>query len=133
VRSRLVARYARLVPVWLALMGLSCTRTSFTSTGPVDFETNSLPFVTIGPGGFNPQVLYLYTGRKVTVTNADSRPHEVFGARHPLHDEGTCPEMNIGRIEAGESKEIRWLHDRPVVCFYHDESAPDVDALILVY
>jgi plastocyanin len=79
---------------------------------PVDTTT-----VTITSTGVSPQSIIVNAGARITFINNDSRTHEPSSNPHPSHTQ--CPELNIGSLAAGLSRE-----SGPAVagrtCGYHD-------------
>jgi len=128
--------------LWAVLAGVTlvggCTDSPIRSTndlGPALPATVLPPIITLRASGPDPQVLHIYEGRKVTFRNADSRVWEIYGDVHPDH-KGPCPEMNLGALAPGESREVLASNAFYALCFYHDESAPSSQAragLIVFY
>ena len=59
--------------------------------------------ITITGAGATPQNIIVNAGARVTFTNNDSRVHEPSSNPHPSHTQ--CPELNVGRLEPGQSRE----------------------------
>jgi hypothetical protein len=121
-----------------SILTLSCNRaiTSSNDVGPALPIVVLPPVVVLRPSGPDPQVLEIHEGRKVTFINGDTRPRQIFGDVHPTHTGGACPEMNLGALQPGESREVVWSHTRYIICYYHDEAAPDIAAqqgVLVVY
>lgn len=66
--------------------------------------TESQAVIKYTDNGFDPQTITVESGTKVTVQNASSNPLQFDSDPHPEHTED--PELNIGRINPGESKTI---------------------------
>ena len=73
--------------------------------------------ITITSAGVSPQSIIVNAGAKVMFVNNDSRAHEPSSNPHPSHTQ--CPELNIGSLAAGQSRE-----SAPMVggrtCGFHD-------------
>jgi hypothetical protein len=73
--------------------------------------------ITITGAGVTPQNIIVNANARVTFVNNDSRVHEPASNPHPSHTQ--CPELNVGRVEPGQSRE-----SGPAVggrtCGFHD-------------
>ena len=74
--------------------------------------------ITIGTDGrVSPASVTASLGSRVTFVNNHNRPHEMSSDPHPEHTQ--CPEINVGTIQAGQSRTTQNL----VVarrCGFHD-------------
>jgi plastocyanin len=74
--------------------------------------------ITIGADGrVSPASVTASLGSRVTFVNNHNRPHEMSSDPHPEHTQ--CPEINVGTIQAGQSRTTQNL----VVarrCGFHD-------------
>ena len=81
-------------------------------TPPVETTT-----VTITGAGVTPKSIVVNAGARINFINNDNRTHQPSSNPHPAHTD--CPELNIGSLEAGQSRE-----SGPAVggrtCGYHD-------------
>jgi hypothetical protein len=59
--------------------------------------------ITITGAGVTPKNIVVNANSRVTFINSDSRVHEPASDPHPSHTQ--CPELNVGRIEPGQSRE----------------------------
>jgi len=73
--------------------------------------------ITITSAGVSPRSIIVNAGAKVTFVNNDSQTHEPSSNPHPSHTQ--CPELNIGNLPAGQTRE-----SGPMVggrtCGFHD-------------
>ena len=60
--------------------------------------------ITYSDNGFSPATLTVASGTKVTIKNSSSNPLQFDSNPHPEHTDN--PELNIGRINPGESQTI---------------------------
>ncbi len=77
-------------------------------------------------GAVTPKELTVAVGSRVTFTNNDSRPHDMNSDPHPEHT--SCPEINIGFLQPGQSITTDAL-SRTRTCGFHDHNQPNVVAL----
>lgn len=81
-------------------------------TPPVETTT-----ITITGNGVTPNSIVVNAGARINFINNDSRAHQPSSNPHPAHTD--CPELNIGVLEAGQSRE-----SGPAVggrtCGFHD-------------
>jgi plastocyanin len=82
--------------------------------------------ITITASGVSPRDVTVALGSRVTFQNNDSRPHDMASDPHPEHT--GCPEINVGFIQAGQSRATQNLTIARV-CRYHDHNQPDVASL----
>ena len=102
---------------------LSCGGSSSSSTSP----TPSATTIVISNNAASPQNVTVTRGSQVTVTNNDSRDHEMDSDPHPEHTD--CPELNqIGFLNPGQSRQSGNLNTARK-CGIHDHRAPDNAAL----
>jgi hypothetical protein len=84
---------------------LSCGGSSSPSTGPTGTCTPSANpnTLVLMNNAVCPQTLTVTRGSILTITNQDSRTHEMASDPHPEHTD--CPELNsIGFLSAGQSR-----------------------------
>jgi plastocyanin len=73
--------------------------------------------ITISGNKVSPEVTNVALGAVVTFMNQDSRAHEMMSDPHPLHND--CPEINVGMLQPGQSKQTGTL-STPKACGFHD-------------
>ncbi len=75
--------------------------------------------ITITSAGVSPKSVTISSGQAVTITNNDSRAHEIASDPHPQH--GSCPsiEAGIGTIGPGQTK-VTHAFANAGTCSYHD-------------
>ena len=82
--------------------------------------------LTITAAGVSPKELTVAPGSRVTFVNSDSRPHNMASDPQPEHDE--CPEINVGVLSPGQSREsLNLVTVR--TCGFHDHDSPDNNSL----
>lgn len=59
----------------------------------------------------------------VTFVNRDNEPHDIRSNPHPAHTE--CNELNLGRIDPGQSVAMLTPLTSGRNCGYHDDTRPD--------
>ncbi len=59
----------------------------------------------------------------VTFVNRDSEPHDIQSNPHPAHTD--CPELNLGRVESGQSVAMLTPFASGRSCGYHDDTRPN--------
>ncbi len=77
--------------------------------------------VTITSSGVSPRDITVAVGSRVTFANNDNTPHDMDSDPHPVHTD--CPEINVGFITAGQSRQTQNLNTARV-CGYHDHNQP---------
>jgi plastocyanin len=79
--------------------------------------------ITIGANGtISPMQVTVSVGQSVTLTNSDSRAHEIASDPHPTH--GNCPAINaLGSTAAGQTK-LTNAFTTAGTCGYHDHNDP---------
>jgi hypothetical protein len=82
-------------------------------------ETTTL---TLTPAGMDNRSIAVGVGARVTVVNNAGRTVELSSNPHPVHNE--CPELNIGSLPSGESRQTQPLNATRT-CGYHDHLQPD--------
>lgn len=75
--------------------------------------------ITITGSGANPRQAQIAVRTRVTFINRDAVPHEMASGPHPGHSE--CPELNVGVLQPGQSRESLSLMT-PGTCSFHDHS-----------
>src|SRR5262245_11596544 len=81
---------------------------------------------TITAAGVSPKELTVAPGSRVTFVNSDSRPHNMTSDPHPAHD--ACPEINVGVLTPGQSRETLNLVTVET-CGFHDHDNFENDSL----
>ena len=95
-------------------------------TGACTPSTNPNTIV-IQSGQVCPKTLTVARGSQVTMTNNDSRTHEMDSDPHPEHTQ--CVELNqIDLLNSGQSRSSGNLNTART-CGFHDHMAPDNAAL----
>ena len=118
---RILAAAAAAVAVTSAL---SCGGNSSTtpSPGPGTTPTGTNTIV-ISNNTLSPQNITVARGSQVTITNNDTRVHEMDSDPHPEHT--ACPELNqIGFLNPGQSRQSGNLNTART-CGIHDHGDPD--------
>ena len=78
--------------------------------------------LTITSSGISPKALTVPLGSRVTITNNDSRAHEMDSDPHPEHN--SCPPLNVGTLSPGQSLTSQNLTTART-CGMHDHLDPD--------
>jgi plastocyanin len=73
--------------------------------------------ITISGNKVSPEVTNVALGAVVMFVNQDSRAHEMMSDPHPLHND--CPEINVGMLNPGQSKQTGALMVARA-CGFHD-------------
>jgi plastocyanin len=73
--------------------------------------------ITISGNKVSPEVTQVALGAVITFVNQDTRAHEMMSDPHPLHNE--CPEINVGMLNPGQSKQTNTLSIARA-CGFHD-------------
>jgi hypothetical protein len=68
-------------------------------------------------GSATPKDVTVPVGSRVTFTNNHSAAHDMNSDPHPAHT--LCPSLNVGLVNAGQSRTSRNL-EQAMVCSYHD-------------
>jgi plastocyanin len=84
--------------------------------------------ITIGSNGaVSPSQVTIAVGQSVTITNNDSRAHDMESDPHPAHT--NCPSMgNIGTVQPGQSK-TSFGFAAAGSCGFHDHNNPESSGL----
>jgi hypothetical protein len=109
---------AILVLVLLLLLS-SCGGGSSTPTTPTP-PANPYTF-TLTSGGVSPKELTVPLGTRVLFVNQDARRHDMESDPHPDHTD--CPEINLGVLTTGQSRETLNLVSAKT-CGFHDHENP---------
>jgi plastocyanin len=91
--------------------------------GGTPIETNT---ITIGASGADPRAITIGVGSRVTFVNNDTRSHDMNSGPHPEHTQ--CPELNVGPVPAGQSRESRPF-TAAKTCSFHDHELPTSTSL----
>ena len=76
------------------------------------------PTITITAAGVSPKQLEVAVGSRVTFTNNDSVPHEMYSDPHPAH--GDCPPIDeVSVVTPGQSRQTG-VFSSARTCGYHD-------------
>lgn len=78
--------------------------TSTNSNSADNTAASDLVTITYSDSGFSPSTANLKAGGKLTITNSSSSTVQVNSDPHPFHTDNE--ELNIGAINAGESKTV---------------------------
>jgi plastocyanin len=98
-----------------------------TGPSPGGNPNPSNPFTfTITSAGVSPKELTVPLGTRVLFVNRDTRRHDMDSDPHPEHDD--CPEINVGPLNPGQSRETQNLNTVRT-CAFHDHDLPDDDTL----
>ena len=122
---RILAAAAAAVAVTCALScGGSSSTTPSPGPGTTPTATNT---IVISNNALSPQSLTVTRGSQVTITNNDSRVHQMDSDPHPEHTD--CPELNqIGFLNPGQSRQSGNLNTARK-CGIHDHAAPGTASL----
>lgn len=74
------------------------------TTNQTSSEASSSGTITYSDSGFSPSTLTIKAGGQLTVTNSSSSTVQFDSEPHPIHTDNN--ELNIGTINAGESKTV---------------------------
>ena len=104
--------------------GGSTSPTPSTGGGTTPAATNT---IVISNNALSPQSITVVRGSQLTITNSDSRSHEMDSDPHPEHTD--CPELNqIGFLNPGQSKQSGNLNTART-CRIHDHGSPETASL----
>lgn len=104
--------------------GGSSSTTPSTGGGTTPASTNT---IVISNNALSPQSITVTRGSQVTITNNDSRIHQMDSDPHPEHTD--CTELNqIGFLNPGQSRQSGNLNTART-CRIHDHGAPDTASL----
>jgi hypothetical protein len=78
--------------------------------------------LTITSAGIAPKSVTVPLGSRITITNNDSRTHEMNSDPHPEHN--SCPPLNVGTLTPGQSRTSQNLTTART-CGMHDHLDPD--------
>lgn len=82
--------------------------------------------ITITASGVSPREVTVNQGERVTFVNNNNRPHDMSSDPHPEHT--NCPEINVGFIQAGQTRATENL-TRARTCGFHDHNQPSETSL----
>jgi plastocyanin len=108
-----------LLAILVCVLAASCGGSASAPTPPPG-PSNPYTF-TLTAGGVSPKALVVPPGTRVLFVNNDSRRHDMESDPHPEHDQ--CTEINLGVLNAGQSRETRNLVT-PKTCGFHDHDNP---------
>jgi hypothetical protein len=83
--------------------------------------------LTITSGGLSAPTADLAVGGTVTITNSDSRSHDMDSDPHPVHTD--CPALNLGPIGPGTSRTSS-AQNSARACGMHDHDNPGTQSLM---
>jgi hypothetical protein len=83
--------------------------------------------VTITANGVSSSAIDLAVSGTVMFINSDSRAHQMMSNPHPAHTD--CPALNVGVLQAGESRATAALTTARA-CGFHDHMNPGTSALL---
>lgn len=113
---------AATVALLLSCGGSSSTTPSNGGTTPPAGNT-----IVISNNALSPRSITMTRGSQLTITNNDSRSHEMTSDPHPEHTD--CPELNqIGFLTPGQSRQSGNLNTARI-CRVHDHNLPDTSSL----
>jgi len=125
IRVRTMIIWSLAVAGSLAMMG--CSRGSSDGvTNPPPASGNPSTTITISSTGVSPKAVTVSRGSQVTFTNSDTQAHNMNSNPHPVHTD--CPELNVGLINPGESRQTGALNTART-CGYHDHNQSTNTAL----
>ena len=108
---------------------IACGSSSPSTTSPTDGATSppTANTIVISNNAVSPQNITVARGSQVSITNNDSRPHDMDSDPHPEHTD--CPELNqIGFLNPGQSRQSGNLNTARK-CGIHDHAAPGTASL----
>ncbi len=108
------------LPLFLALG--ACGGSSTPSNPGPPPPTNPYTLTITAGAGVNPKELSVPLGSRVLFVNNDSRQRNMASDPHPEHSD--CPEINVGFLRSGESRETQNLVT-PRTCGFHDHDDPN--------
>jgi hypothetical protein len=114
--------------VTVAAVALSCggSSSSTSPSGSCTPSTNANTLIIMN-GAICPQALTVTRGQQLTITNQDSRNHNMASDPHPEHTD--CPELNqIGLLSTGASRSSGNLNTART-CGMHDHDDPNNGSL----
>lgn len=82
----------------------STSNTSTSTSTDNSTPASDLATITYSDNGFSPSSVKIKAGGKLTVTNSSSSTVQFDSNPHPIHTDNS--ELNIGTINAGESKTV---------------------------
>jgi plastocyanin len=84
--------------------------------------------ITIGANStVSPSQVTIAVGQSVTITNSDTRSHDMESDPHPAHT--ACPSIgNVGLLQPGQSKSTFGFANAGS-CGFHDHNDPDTAGL----
>jgi hypothetical protein len=112
----------------VAAVAMSCggSSSSTSPSGSCTPSTNTNTLVIMN-GAICPQALTVTRGSQLTITNQDSRNHNMASDPHPEHTD--CPELNqIGLLSTGASRSSGNLNTVRT-CGMHDHDDPNNGSL----
>ena len=110
-----------------AAAAMSCGGSSSTTTTPTTTPATNTTTIVISNNAVSPQNITVTRGSQVTITNNDSRVHEMTSDPHPEHTD--CSELNqIGFLNPGQSRQSGNLNTVRR-CGFHDHGNPGNSAL----
>lgn len=93
---------------------------------PAPTPGNPNQIVISSSGNVSPAELVVSPGSRVLFVNNDSRRHDMASDPHPEHT--TCPEINVGVLQPGQSRETTNLVAART-CGFHDHENPGAAGL----
>jgi plastocyanin len=101
----------------------SCGGSPPTTPNPVPSNPNTF---TVTASGVSPKEMTVPPGTRVLFVNNDARGHDMASDPHPEHD--ICRELNVGRLDPGQSRETLNLVTVRT-CGFHDHDNPNNESL----
>ncbi len=112
----------------IIVVALVNNKSSVTNTTTPNSEENEVR-VQITKDGFDPALLGIKQGTKVTWTNDDTAPHSVASNPHPEH---TALSGLDSKEPLGSSATYSYTFNEPGTFSYHDHLNPTMNATIIV-
>lgn len=109
------------VSLTLAIVTAACGSSSSSPSGGSSDGPVAQTF-TITSAGISPKTATVALGSRITITNNDSRSHNMNSDPHPEHTQ--CPALNVGVLSAGQSRSSQNLTSART-CGVHDHDDPD--------
>jgi plastocyanin len=97
----------------------ACGGGNATPAGPS--TGTSAATITITSSGVSPTQVTVSQGSRVMFVNNDTRSHDMESDPHPEHTD--CPEINVGLLQPGQSRETLNLVTART-CGFHDHNDP---------
>jgi plastocyanin len=120
-----LTRYGAVVALSAVITACNKSTPTYPSTGGGSTGTIAAT-ITITAAGVSPREVTVAPGSRVNFVNNNSQAHDMASDPHPAHT--TCPEINVGFIQPGQSRATQNLNTVRV-CGFHDHNNPFVASL----